>query len=171
MQAQKEELSRASKYAISAIAAIDLVKAFNATDHESWQYLQAIRRSMEKYLVQARAAALQAGYVKFWIDAMFVVGFYYGVVLVNDGLSPGNVMTTFYAALAALQAIEAFVPMYMALARGMSAGQALSSITQDIQDGRKVQRMGGGHRPTGCFGYIEVKDVSLLSHFRPLSVP
>ncbi|KAI0380280.1 P-loop containing nucleoside triphosphate hydrolase protein [Hypomontagnella monticulosa] len=160
MQAQKQELSRASKYAISAISAIDLVKAFNATNHETWQYLQAIRRSMEKYLVQARAAACQAGYVKFWIDAMFVVGFYYGAVLVNDGLSPGNVMTTFYAALAALQAIEAFVPMYMALARGMSAGQALYSITYDIQTERKIRRFRDNLRPRRCFGYIEVKDVS-----------
>ncbi|KAI0881396.1 P-loop containing nucleoside triphosphate hydrolase protein [Annulohypoxylon maeteangense] len=160
IQAQKRELSRASKYAISAIAAIDLVKAFNANDHETWQYLQAIRRSMNKYLVQARAAACQSGYVKLWIDGMFVIGFYYGVVLVNEGLSPGNVVTTFYAALAALQAFEAFIPMYMALARGMSAGQALYFIAYDTDSGRRIHRMIGNYRPEECFGYIKISDVN-----------
>ncbi|KAI2467630.1 P-loop containing nucleoside triphosphate hydrolase protein [Annulohypoxylon bovei var. microspora] len=160
VQAQKRELSRASKYAISAIASIDLVKAFNASDHETWQYLQAIRRSMDKYLIQARAAACQSGYVRLWIDGMFVIGFYYGVVLVGEGLSPGNVVTTFYAALAALQAFEAFIPMYMALARGMSAGQALYYIAYDIESGRKTHRMVGSHRPRECLGEIKISDVS-----------
>ncbi|OTA87178.1 hypothetical protein M434DRAFT_15587 [Hypoxylon sp. CO27-5] len=167
IQAQKQELGRASKYAISAIAAIDLVKVFNANDYETWQYLQAIRRSMKKYLIQARSSACQFGYVRLWIDGMFVIGFYYGVVLVNEGLSPGNVMTTFYAALAALQAIEAFVPMYMALARGMSAGQALYSISNDIESGRRVHHMVGGNRPEKCFGYIKIDDVSFAYPSNP----
>ncbi|KAI1206953.1 P-loop containing nucleoside triphosphate hydrolase protein [Annulohypoxylon truncatum] len=160
VQAQKQELSRASKYAISAIAAIDLVKAFNANDHETWQYLRAIRRSMNKYLIQARAAACQSGYVKLWLDGMFVIGFYYGVVLVNEGLSPGDVVTTFYAALGAMQAFEAFVPMYMALARGMSAGQALYFVVYDAESGRKMRRMIGNHSPKECFGDIRISDVS-----------
>lgn len=160
IQAQKQELGRASKYAISAIAAIDLVKVFNANDYETWQYLQAIRRSMKKYLIQARSSACQFGYVRLWIDGMFVIGFYYGVVLVNEGLSPGNVMTTFYAALAALQAIEAFVPMYMALAKGMSAGQALYSISNDIEGGRIIYHMVGSGRPERCLGDIKIDDVS-----------
>ncbi|KAI1074832.1 P-loop containing nucleoside triphosphate hydrolase protein [Whalleya microplaca] len=167
IQAQKQELSQASKFAISAIAAIDLVKVFNGIDHETWQYFQAIRRSMAKYLIQARASAYQFSYVKLWIDGMFVLGFYYGVVLVNEGLSPGNVMTTFYAALAALQAIEAFVPMYMSLAKGMAAGQALHFIGTDFEGGRKVQHMMGGHQPNECFGDIEVHDVSFAYPSNP----
>ncbi|KAI0827504.1 P-loop containing nucleoside triphosphate hydrolase protein [Hypoxylon sp. FL0890] len=167
IQAQKQELGRASKYAISAIAAIDLVKVFNANDHETWQYLQAIRRAMNKYLIQARSSACQFGYVRLWMDGMFVIGFYYGAVLVNEGLSPGNVMTTFYAALAALQAIEAFVPMYMALARGMSAGQALYFISNDVESGRKVYHMVGDCRPEGCLGDIKVDDVSFAYPSNP----
>ncbi|KAI1407160.1 P-loop containing nucleoside triphosphate hydrolase protein [Hypoxylon sp. FL1857] len=167
IQTQKQELGRASKYAISAITAIDLVKVFNANDHETWQYLQAIRRSMNKYLIQARSSACQFGYVRLWIDGMFVIGFYYGVVLVNEGLSPGNVMTTFYAALAALQAVEAFVPMYMALARGMSAGQALYSIYNDIESGRRVYNMVGGIRPQECLGDVKIDDVSFAYPSNP----
>ncbi|KAI1137319.1 P-loop containing nucleoside triphosphate hydrolase protein [Hypoxylon sp. FL0543] len=167
IQAQKQELGRASKYAISAIAAIDIVKVFNANDHETWQYLQAIRRAMNKYLIQARSSACQLGYVRLWLDGMFVIGFYYGVVLVSQGLSPGNVMTTFYAALAALQAIEAFVPMYMALAKGMSAGQALSSISDDIESGRRIHQMVGDRRPGECLGDIKIDNVSFAYPSNP----
>ncbi|KAI1823282.1 P-loop containing nucleoside triphosphate hydrolase protein [Xylaria intraflava] len=160
IQAQKQELSRASKYAYSAISAIDLVKVFNGVDHESWEYLAAIRRSMQKYLIQARANAYQFGYVKFWIEGLFVVGFYYGAVLVSQGLSPGNVLTTFYAALAALQAIESFVPMYLVLAKGISAAHALRSISNNIKGGRTVRSMAGGFFPEECNGDIEIRNVS-----------
>ncbi|KAI1372387.1 P-loop containing nucleoside triphosphate hydrolase protein [Hypoxylon crocopeplum] len=167
IQAQKQELARASKHAISAITAIDIVKISNAIDHELWQYLQAIRRSMDKYLVQARANAYQLSYIRFWMDGLFVVGFYYGVVLVNQGLTPGNVMTTFFAALVALQGLDAFIPMYMALARGMSAGQDLSLITNNIEGGRTVHRMIGSYLPKSCFGDIEIRNVSFAYPSNP----
>lgn len=159
--AQKQELARASKYAISAVAAVDLVKIFNASDHETWQYLRAIQRSAAKYLVQAGAAACQHAYVKLWVEGMFVLGFYYGAVLVDGGASPGNIVTTFYAALAALQAFQAFVPTYIVLAKGMAAGQALHSIINDSAGGRKVRRMMGSYRPEECFGKVEINEVSL----------
>ncbi|TGJ87588.1 hypothetical protein E0Z10_g1217 [Xylaria hypoxylon] len=154
IQAQKKELSRASKYAFSAISAIDLVKVFNGVDHETWQYMAAIRRSMQKYLIQARANAYQIGYVKFWLESLFVVGFYYGTVLVDQGLSPGNVLTTFYAALAALQAIEAFVPTYLVLAKGISAAQVLRSVAHNMDGGRAINPMMGGYIPRECMGEI-----------------
>lgn len=165
--AQKQELARASKYAISAVAAVDLVKIFNASDHETWQYLRAIQRSAAKYLVQAGAAACQHAYVKLWVEGMFVLGFYYGAVLVDGGASPGNIVTTFYAALAALQAFQAFVPTYIVLAKGMAAGQALHSIINDSAGGRKVRRMMGSYRPEECFGKVEINEVSFAYPSNP----
>ncbi|RYP45677.1 hypothetical protein DL768_008021 [Monosporascus sp. mg162] len=168
IQAQKQELSRASKYATAAIAAIDLVKVFNGADHETWQYSQSVRQSMRHYLVQARANAYQLGYVKLWIECMFVVGFYCGVVLVNEGASPGDVMTTFYAALAALQAVQNFVPMYLLLAKGMSAAQALSRMADDeMQNGRKIRRMRGTHKPKTCAGDIEISAMTFAYPSNP----
>ncbi|KAI0126287.1 hypothetical protein BJ170DRAFT_400662 [Xylariales sp. AK1849] len=157
---QKRELALASKHAISAITAIDLVKTFNGIDHETWQYFTAIKCAMHSYLVQSRANAYQMSYVKFWMECMFVIGFYYGVVLVNDGMSAGHVMTTFYAALGALQAIESFMPMYLVLAKGMSAGQALHCIADDMEKGRKMKRMLGSFKPDRCVGEIKVNSVS-----------
>ncbi|XXH05295.1 hypothetical protein Hte_011720 [Hypoxylon texense] len=167
IRAQKQELARASKYAISAVAAVDLVKIFNASDHETWQYLHAIQRSANRYLVQAGAAACQHAYVKLWVEGMFVLGFYYGAVLVNGGASPGNIVTTFYAALAALQAFQAFVPTYIILAKGMAAGQALDSIISDSADGRKVRRMKGSYRPEECLGRVEINEVSFAYPSNP----
>ncbi|KAI0466267.1 P-loop containing nucleoside triphosphate hydrolase protein [Xylaria cf. heliscus] len=170
IHAQKQELSLASKYAFSAISAIDLVKVFNGVDHETWQYLAAIRRSMQNYLIQARANACQLGYVKFWIDSLFVVGFYYGAVLVNQGLSPGSVLTTFYAALAALQAIEAFVPFYLVLAKGTAAAQSLRSVAHNIEEGRKIYPMIGGYIPRGCIGDIEMRNISFAYPSNPSKI-
>ncbi|KAI1347132.1 P-loop containing nucleoside triphosphate hydrolase protein [Xylaria sp. FL0043] len=167
IQAQKKELSRASKCAFSALSAIDLVKVFNGIDHETWQYTDAIRLSMQKYLIQARANAYQMGYVKFWLESLFVVGFYYGAVLVDQGLSPGNVLTTFYAALAALQAIEAFVPTYLVLAKGVSAAQALRSVSHNVEDGRTIHPMMGGYIPRVCIGGIEMRNITFAYPSNP----
>lgn len=101
------------------------------------------------------------GYVAFWVVAMFVVGFWYGVVLVNnDGLAAGSVLTTFYATLAAFQGIEALMPQWLVLAKGMSAGSFLSSITRNVRNGEIVKPMTGALRPLSCSGDIELKDVS-----------
>ncbi|KAI1124078.1 P-loop containing nucleoside triphosphate hydrolase protein [Nemania abortiva] len=167
---QKQELSRASKYASSAVAAIDLVKVFNGVDHETWQYLDAIRRSTQQYLIQARASAYQLGYVKFWIDSLFVVGFYYGAVLVDQGLSPGSVLTTFYAALAALHAIESFVPFYLVLAKGVSAAQGLRSAINSMENGRKIHPMTGGYIPRDCIGDVEMRNISFAYPSNPSKI-
>ncbi|KAI1174846.1 P-loop containing nucleoside triphosphate hydrolase protein [Nemania sp. FL0916] len=162
IQAQNQELSRASKYASSAISAIDLVKVYNGVDHETWQYLDAIKQAMQKYLVQARVSAFQAGYFKFWIDSLFVAGFYYGTVLVDQGLSPGSVLTTFYAALAALQAIGAVVNFYLTLAKGIAAAQALLPIANSMESGREVHSMMGGYTPTQCVSFAYPSNPSRL---------
>ncbi|KAI1770312.1 P-loop containing nucleoside triphosphate hydrolase protein [Hypoxylon cercidicola] len=170
IRAQKEELARASKYAISAVASVDLVKIFNATDHETWQYVRAMQRCADRYLVQAGTAAWQHAYVKLWVEGMFVLGFYYGAVLVDGGASSGNIVTTFYAALAALQAFQAFIPTYVVLAKGMAAGQALHSIVNDFEDGRVVRRMVGGYRPKQCFGRVEINEVSFAYPSNPSKI-
>ncbi|KAF5691096.1 ABC transporter [Fusarium denticulatum] len=160
IQAQKRELAVASKFAVASITAIDLVKVFNGYDQEVWQYYPSAKAAAKHYLIQAQCNALQMGYVAFWVVAMFVVGFWYGVVLVNnDGLAAGSVLTTFYATLAAFQGIEALMPQWLVLAKGMSAGSFLSSITRNVRNGEIVKPMTGALRPLSCSGDIELKDV------------
>ncbi|KAI1800344.1 P-loop containing nucleoside triphosphate hydrolase protein [Daldinia bambusicola] len=167
IQAQKQDLGRAAKHAISALTAVDIVKTFNAMDHEVWQYLQAIRRSMDSYLTLARTSAWQISYIRIWLDGIFVLGFYYGAVLVNQGLNPGSVVTTFYAALGALQAIYTIAPVYVSLARGMSAGQELYSIVHNMEGGRRIYQMIGSYSPIDCAGKVEINDVSFAYPSNP----
>ncbi|KAJ3529815.1 hypothetical protein NM208_g9592 [Fusarium decemcellulare] len=167
IQAQKRDLATASKFAVASITAIDLVKVFNGYDQEVWQYYPAIKAAAKHYLIQAQCNALQMGYVAFWVVAMFVVGFWYGVVLVNDGLPPGHVLTTFYATLASFQGIEALMPQWLVIAKGMSAGGFLSSITLNSTRGRLVKPMAGSLKPTTCTGDIELTNVSFAYPSNP----
>lgn len=160
---QDRERSRASKYAIASVTSIDLVKAFNAVDHETWQYTTAIRRAGHQYLVQARMYALLQSYLKFWTDGMFVLGFYFAAILVRGGMSAESVVRTFYAALAAIGVAGHIAQRWAGLERGISASKELSLITREMEGGREVNRMVGGHRPTECLGEIQINQVSLLA--------
>ncbi|RGP71611.1 ABC transporter b family member 6 [Fusarium longipes] len=168
IQTQKRELAVASKFAVASITAIDLVKVFNGYDQEVWQYYPAVKAAAKQYLIQAQCNALQMGYVAFWVVAMFVLGFWYGVVLVNnDGLAAGSVLTTFYSTLAAFQGVEALMPQWLVLAKGMSAGGFLSSITRNMRNGGVIKPMAGALRPQFCSGDIELKNVSFAYPSNP----
>jgi ATP-binding cassette subfamily B (MDR/TAP) protein 1 len=160
VEAQKRNLSKASKYANTAFTAIDTVKAFNGQNQELWQYNSATKEATKHYLVQARANALQFGIIKFLIIGLFVQGFWFGIYLVNNGLDPGHILTAFYACLSALQAAEFVLPQWLVLAKGVSAGETLKSIMRQMQDdwgkfeGKKLTR------PESCDGDVEINNVN-----------
>ena len=159
IQAQRNHLAKASKHAAASITAIDLVKVFNGYDHELWQYFQAIQQAAKNYLIQAKCTSIQMGYVGFWCFAIFVAGFWYGLVLVEQGLPVGSVLTTFYATLASFQGIEALMPHFLVLSKGMSAGAFLEAVTTSSNGLRKIRKMGRTVRPETCAGDIELTNV------------
>ncbi|KAM0335558.1 hypothetical protein ACHAQA_000606 [Verticillium albo-atrum] len=164
VQMQKAHLSEASKYANASITGIDLVKIYNGFDTEIWQYLNAIKASMKQYLVQAHCNAVQMGYAKFWVVSLFAVGFWYGIVLVQQGAKPAQILTTFYATLTGLQGVESLMPQWLVLAKGMAAGQALRQTGAFLNGGKKHS---GSHKPSCCHGSIEVNDVSFAYPSNP----
>ncbi|KAG7120333.1 Mating factor M secretion protein mam1 like [Verticillium longisporum] len=168
IQLQKAHLSEATKYANSSITGIDLVKIYNGFDTEVWHYLNSINASMKQYLVQAHCNAVQMGYAKFWVVSLFAVGFWYGIVLVQEGASPAQILTTFYATfyatLTALQGIENLMPQWLVLAKGMAAGQSLRQTGAFVNRGKKHV---GTHKPSCCIGDIEVNDVSFAYPSNP----
>lgn len=164
IEAQKRELTRASKYANTAMTSINTVKAFNGQEQEIWQYYETIKLAAAKYLVQARVNALQFGIIKFAMIGIFLQGFWYGLVLVRQGLDPGHVLTAFYACLFSVQAVEIILPQWLVLTKGMSAAHTLKSIMIQMQDGRKITNMTGCIKPTACIGDIEVNEVSYKVH-------
>ncbi|KAG9258369.1 P-loop containing nucleoside triphosphate hydrolase protein [Emericellopsis atlantica] len=167
IQAQRKELATASKKVTSSIVAIDLVKIFGGYDQETEQYVQNIQRAAKYYTIQARCISIQMGYVAFWVIAMFVVGFWYGLSLVEDGLRPGSVLTAFYATLAAFQGAEALVPHWLVLAKAMSAGSFLEAVVAPKNGGREIARVGRHVRPPTCTGDIELNNVSFAYPSNP----
>lgn len=161
IQTQKAFLETASKLTTASITAIDLVKVFNGLDSELQQYRHAVKLAAKHYLVQARCSSIQMGYIAFWVISMFVVGFWYGIVLVKDGLPPGHVLTTFYATLAAFQGIEALVPHWLVLSKGKLAGSFLSSIARSEPPGSDATGNGihGTARLEHCVGDVQLTKV------------
>lgn len=160
IEAQKRELARAAKHVTAATTAIDLVKAYNAADHEAFSFVSAIRRSARYYSQQALCNCGQMGYVKLWMISLFVLGFSFAVVQVRNGeLRPGDALTTFYATLIAFQSIEMLGPHWLVLAKGMAAGQFLQGLVEESGN-NLLERTDGRRKPSGCSGTIEMNNVS-----------
>jgi ATP-binding cassette subfamily B (MDR/TAP) protein 1 len=158
---QRIQLAQATKQATAAITAIDLVKVYNGADYEVWQYLQVIKKASKYYFRQALCSCIQMGYIKMWMIMLFVVGFYFSVVLFDRGeLSPGNGLTTFYAAMIAFRSMEAIGPQWLAVVKGMVAGQTLTSLASNSTDENMLPER-RPHRPIGCIGHLELRNVSL----------
>lgn len=166
IQAQQEKLTQASKLANNAITSIDTVKCFNGQDWEVWQYANCVREAAKCYLKQARANALQIGFVRVATLGMFVQGFWYGSTLVQSGQrSAGQILTAFWACLLATQAIEQILPQMIVLEKGRAAGATLKATLVQIERGRRVVKMIGRKTPRYCDGDIEVRNVSYLRSF------
>ncbi|CCC14172.1 hypothetical protein SMAC4_08616 [Sordaria macrospora] len=158
---QKHELAEAAKHATAATTAIDLVKAYNAADHESFNFISAVKRSSKYYTRQVLCNCGQMSYIKLWMMSLFVLGFYFAVVLVNKGdLTPGNALTTFYCALIAFQSIETLGPQWLILAKGMAAGQSLQDLVRQIDPGQTNTSQESGIRPPTCHGDISLSNIS-----------
>ena len=71
---QSEALSEASQIVNNAISNISVLKYFNTQSQESRTYVGHVRRAAAFYLRQAKANALQIGFVKFASTTMFVQG-------------------------------------------------------------------------------------------------
>jgi ATP-binding cassette subfamily B (MDR/TAP) protein 1 len=163
---QRKDLGTASQHATASITAIDLVKVFKGYDQELWQYYRAISHAARSYITQAACNSFQIGYVSFWVVAMFVVGFAYGVFLIDmDGLAPGAVVTTFYATLSSIQGVEALMPHWLVMSKGMAAGGFLSVLTSQPKGPSPDKGLARGIKPQHCAGDVEVKEVRCAQPF------
>ncbi|PHH80618.1 hypothetical protein CDD80_621 [Ophiocordyceps camponoti-rufipedis] len=166
IQSQKARLERAAKLARASLAAIDVVKVFNGSERELSQYRDALGLARVHFLIQARCNSVQMGYVAFWVVSLFVMGFWYGVSLVRNGLAPGNVVTTFYSTLAAFQAAEALSSNWLILSKGVAAGSFLARMTDDEVD-EDDEADGGRIRLGHCVGDVQFSDVSFAYPSNP----
>ncbi|KAH6623211.1 P-loop containing nucleoside triphosphate hydrolase protein, partial [Chaetomium tenue] len=167
IEGQKRELAQAAKHVTAATTAIDLVKVYNGADHEAFQFVSAIRRSAKFYSRQVLCNCGQMSYVKLWMIMLFVLGFYFAVMLVGRGeLTPGDALTTFYAALIAFQSIETLSPQWLVVAKGMAAGQFLQGLTKEKGCGSE-QKATGWLKPSWCAGEVKMSNVNFAYPSNP----
>lgn len=162
INSQEEQLAQAVKFSSNAISAIETVKCFNGQNHESDRYADRIKEAAKHYLVQAHGNALQIGLVRLFTLGMFVQGFWYGSTLVGKSDSAGDVVTTFWSALMATQAIEQILPQMIVLEKGRAAGAALKTVIFRMERGRKIKSMTGKGSPAKCLGDINFHNVRYI---------
>jgi len=168
IEGQKRELAEAAKHVTAATTAIELVKVYNAADHESFRFMSAIRRSAKYYRRQVLCNCSQMGYIKLWMLMLFVISFFVAVVLVDRGvLTAGNALTTFYAALIAFQSIETLGPQWLILFKGMAAGQILEALVSETDKDQNMNQYAAPYRPQNCRGSIDMRNISFAYPSNP----
>lgn len=163
VEAQQDELSKASKVVNSTTSAIDAVKCLNGQAIEAQNFASKTERAASQYLRHARLNAFQISVVRLMMFWMFVQGFWYGSALARSRqLSSGEVLRTFWACLSAAQSIELVLPQVILLEKGKLAASSLSNILTLDPENKATGEMKGVAYPRYCEGDIEVSNVSKL---------
>ncbi|KXT00720.1 hypothetical protein AC578_8270 [Pseudocercospora eumusae] len=158
---QQEKLTEAQKYSTSAFAAIETVKCFNGQGIERDKYFDAIAKAARWYGWVAHSSALQMAFVVMLSVSMFVQGFYYGGVLIGQGdIDSGDVVTTFFSAIGAFQAIQGILPQMIVLEKGRTAGHTLRKIMASVEDKSLAEKKDRLLSPVQCKGDIEVRGLT-----------
>lgn len=161
LSGQQGKLTEAQKYLTSAFSAIETVKCFNGQEIELGKYIKKVKEAALWYYRVANVNAIQTGFLGFLGSTIFVQGFYYGGILIdNHKKTTADVMTCFLSAIAAFQSIQGILPQLIVLEKGRSAGLTLRTIMAEVQGGVAVVKETDLLRPAVCRGNIEVRNVS-----------
>jgi ATP-binding cassette subfamily B (MDR/TAP) protein 1 len=158
---QQEKLTEALKYVSNAINAIETVKCFNGQEHELGRYSTRLKEAAGWYYRVVNVNSQQFGFMGFFTLAMFVQGFYYGGVQVdNHEKNTGDVITTFFSAISAFQAISSILPQMIVLQKGRTAGSTLRAVMAQIARGPDALPLPELVKPSRCDGSIEFRNAS-----------
>ncbi|KAK4635206.1 Alpha-factor-transporting ATPase [Fulvia fulva] len=165
---QQDKLTEAQKYSTSAFSSIETVKCFNGQEIELKKYNTCIDEAGVWYAWVANASALQMGLAVLLSVSMFVQGFYYGGILVGRGtIQVDDVVTTFFSAIGAFQALQGILPQMIVFEKGRKAGSVLRTIMAQVEDESTIEHKQNLLAPATCRGDIEVLDLSFAYPSRP----
>ncbi|KAI1974428.1 ATP-dependent permease [Ophidiomyces ophidiicola] len=169
IDSQRRELDQASKSATNAISSIDVVKYLNGQAIEVAHYMSAVQAAAQHYLKQARFTAVEIGLIHLLTFGMFVQGFWYGGYLVAiQKLTPGQVLTTFWACFQATQSIENIIPQLLVLEKGRAAAAALKQILGQAGLLKSVRVPEAESKcPQFCEGNIKFENVTFAYPSQP----
>ncbi|KAF2868020.1 multidrug resistance protein-like protein 2 [Massariosphaeria phaeospora] len=158
---QADKLQQALKYVTNAIQSIETVKCFNGERLELQRYIGFIGLAAALYVRQANIRSLQVGFMQFITLSIFVQGFWYGSHLVTSGQkNAGDVVTTFWGALMAVQGISGFLPQFITLQKGRVAGARLQALMAQMSKNDLGTELRGKLRPDRCPGDVVFKKVT-----------
>jgi ATP-binding cassette subfamily B (MDR/TAP) protein 1 len=166
---QQGKFTEAQKYLTSAFSAIETVKCFNGQEIECGKYIEKVGEAAMWYYRVANIHAIQMGFLGFLSSTIFVQGFFYGGILIDQQKkSTADVMTCFLSAIAAFQAVQGILPNIIVLEKGRAAGSTLLRMSMaEVQSGAAVQKTSNSIRPEHCKGDIDVKNLSFAYPARP----
>ncbi|KAF2741485.1 multidrug resistance protein 2 [Polyplosphaeria fusca] len=165
---QAAKLQEALKYVTNAVTSIETVKCCGGERFELQRYTEIIAKAGYLYGCQANLRSIQLGFMQFITFSIFVQGFWYGSYLVNAGKKDaGDVLTTFWGALMAVQGITDFLPQLIVLEKGKLAGSKLEALIWQASKLEKVSKSESNVSPDKCKGDVEFKEVSFAYSTRP----
>ncbi|KAL7422237.1 ATP-dependent permease [Cryptotrichosporon argae] len=175
---ERRAFAEASTNVERATAAIATVKAHNAQAAEHARFARPIARARASLVRQAHMWAWVVGLSDFFLLAIFVVGFWYGAKVVNDGKTDvGNVMTVFWACLLASSFLQTAVPQLTVLSKGKTSLASLLTIVATPEPAVSSPRSptfrnSAGDslrkiRPQRCHGEFTLRNVMFSYPSRP----
>lgn len=165
---QQDRLTEASKHTTNAFASIETVKCFNGQQVEAEKYRLAVQQAARFWAWVAHGSAFQMALIVLLSVSMFVQGFYYGGVLIANGeIDSGDVITTFFSAIGAFQAIQGILPQMIVLEKGKVAGSTMRKIMAQVDSGSTISKSKAALAPAACKGNIEIKGLTFAYPVRP----
>jgi ATP-binding cassette subfamily B (MDR/TAP) protein 1 len=162
---QANKLQLALKYIADTITSIETVKCFSGENYELQVFTKVTAVATSIYKRVANLRSLQIGAMQFFTLSVFVQGFWYGTHLVRTGgRDVGQVTTTFWAALLAIQGITGFLPQLIVLQKGKIAGAHLRLLMDQISASDQDHDLEGHLEPSRCAGDIEFREVRTFSN-------
>jgi ATP-binding cassette subfamily B (MDR/TAP) protein 1 len=162
---QANKLQLALKYIANTITSIETVKCFSGENYELQVFTKVTAVATSIYKRVANLRSLQIGAMQFFTLSVFVQGFWYGTHLVRTGgRDVGQVTTTFWAALLAIQGITGFLPQLIVLQKGKIAGAHLRLLMDQISASDQDHDLEGHLEPSRCAGDIEFRKVRTFSN-------
>jgi ATP-binding cassette, subfamily B (MDR/TAP), member 1 len=160
IESQAEKLSQVAKLCSNMFYSIETVKFCSAEDSELSRYTSVIKEAGIFFFRQAFWNALQTGVVRLVMLSMFVQGFWFGSILLDKGqITSSKILTSFWAAILAVQALMQIMPHIVLLERGRAAGQKLKAVIGQMETTSMELNPIRLQRPSKCIGDINFNSV------------
>lgn len=151
VQIERTAVGQASTTIERNVSNIATVKAFNAQQIEVEKLRPKVKLILRKQIVQAWLWGGSLGFTQICLTIMFVAGPWYGITLVTKNkISPGDVMTVFWASMLGTANLQKVVPHLVLLTNG-KVGMAnlvglLESPSPPKGAGRPASGGSAGHK-------------------------